>query len=127
MMMTPWLALAGRQTLSSTSLHASALANVDCIDKWHNPAAVLYGANDLRFEEFPMPDEVAPSDVQVQMKAVGICGTDVHFLKHVRKHPRPCLPTLGCNVELAFHARTVIRHYVYRVISALRTINEQPA
>ncbi len=42
---------------------------------------MLHGAGDLRFEDLPMADEVAPNHVRVQMRAV---GSDVHFLKNVR-------------------------------------------
>ncbi len=45
---------------------------------------MLHGAGDLRFEDLPMAGEVAPNHVRVQMRAVGICGSDVHFLKNVR-------------------------------------------
>ena len=45
---------------------------------------MLHGAGDLRFEDLPMADEVAPNHVRVQMRAVGICGSDVHFFKNVR-------------------------------------------
>ena len=45
---------------------------------------MLHGAGDLRFENLPMAVEVAPNHVRVQMRAVGICGSDVHFLKNVR-------------------------------------------
>ena len=48
-----------------------------------NPAAVLYGPNDLRFEEHDLAEEIAPGHVRVQMRAVGICGSDVHFYKKV--------------------------------------------
>ena len=44
---------------------------------------MLHGAGDLRFEDLPMADEVAPNHVRVQMRAVGICGSDVHFFKNV--------------------------------------------
>lgn len=39
-------------------------------------AAVLYGNNDIRYEEFPVP-EVAPGTVKVRVRAAGICGSDV--------------------------------------------------
>lgn len=52
--------------------------------RWHNPAAVLYGVDDLRFEDFPLPPEPPPGCVRVDMKAVGICGSDVHYLKKGR-------------------------------------------
>eukprot|EP00877_Chromochloris_zofingiensis_P014657 jgi/Chrzof1/9445/Cz04g03110.t1 len=46
-----------------------------------NDAAVLYGIDDLRFESFPLNNTVAPGHVRVAIKAVGICGSDVHYLK----------------------------------------------
>ncbi|XP_060523595.1 sorbitol dehydrogenase-like [Cylas formicarius] len=44
-----------------------------------NLTAVLYGINDIRLEQRPIPE---PSDTQVllQMESVGICGSDVHYL-----------------------------------------------
>ena len=41
-------------------------------------SAVFYGKHDLRVEEQPMP-EVGPKDVLIQVKACGVCGTDVHI------------------------------------------------
>jgi len=48
-----------------------------------NPAAVLYGAGDLRFEDRPEP-AVGPGDVVVAVEAVGVCGSDVHYFEHGR-------------------------------------------
>lgn len=48
-----------------------------------NPAAILYGPNDLRYEEHPLAESIAPGHVRVRMRAVGICGSDVHFYKKV--------------------------------------------
>ena len=48
---------------------------------WRNPAAVLHGVNDLRFEDVPMPDRLSDGYVRIEMKAVGICGSDVHYWK----------------------------------------------
>ncbi|KRT82776.1 hypothetical protein AMK59_4469, partial [Oryctes borbonicus] len=44
-----------------------------------NLTAILYGVNDLRLEQTPIP---VPNDDQVllRMEAVGICGSDVHYL-----------------------------------------------
>ena len=53
-------------------------------DSWRNPAAVLYGANDLRFQDHPLPDHIPDDFVRVRMRSVGICGSDVHFFKQVR-------------------------------------------
>lgn len=56
----------------------------DVIDTWRNPAAVLHGINDLRYENFPLPSQLQAGAVRVKMKSVGICGSDVAFLKKVR-------------------------------------------
>jgi 2-desacetyl-2-hydroxyethyl bacteriochlorophyllide A dehydrogenase len=40
--------------------------------------AVFYGRHDLRIEERPVP-EIEPLDVLLQVKACGVCGTDVHI------------------------------------------------
>lgn len=41
-------------------------------------SAVFYGKHDLRVEDSPMP-KVGPEDVLIQVKACGVCGTDVHI------------------------------------------------
>ncbi|MDO4156936.1 MAG: zinc-dependent alcohol dehydrogenase family protein [Oscillospiraceae bacterium] len=41
-------------------------------------SAVFYGKHDLRVEESAMP-KVGAEDVLIQVKACGICGTDVHI------------------------------------------------
>lgn len=41
-------------------------------------SAVFYGKHDLRVEDHPVPT-LGPEDVLVQVKACGICGTDVHI------------------------------------------------
>ena len=41
-------------------------------------SAVFYGKHDLRVENSPMP-KVDPEDILIQVKACGICGTDVHI------------------------------------------------
>ena len=48
-----------------------------------NQAAVLYAPHDIRLEERPMP-QVGPHDVLVEVKAVGVCGSDVHYYEHGR-------------------------------------------
>ncbi|DBA81685.1 TPA: hypothetical protein ACH3X1_007430 [Trebouxia sp. C0004] len=73
---SPLMALVGQRCLVSTA--------PDSLNSWHNPAAMLHGAGDLRFENLPTADVVAPNNVRVQMRAVGICGSDVHFLKNGR-------------------------------------------
>ena len=74
-------------TLTGTVLQRwfrSVPAVADTVDTWRNPAAVLHGINDLRVEDFPLPEQIASGSVRVQMRSVGICGSDVHFLKKVR-------------------------------------------
>ena len=41
-------------------------------------SAVFFGKHDLRVEEHEMP-KVGPKDVLIQVKACGVCGTDVHI------------------------------------------------
>jgi threonine dehydrogenase-like Zn-dependent dehydrogenase len=41
-------------------------------------AAALFAPYDLRIERFPMPSELEPGAVLVEMRASGICGTDKH-------------------------------------------------
>lgn len=41
-------------------------------------SAVFYGKHDLRVEEHEKP-QVGPKDVLIQVKACGVCGTDVHI------------------------------------------------
>ena len=47
-------------------------------------AAVLHGVDDMRVEEVPMPVLTDERDVLVRIRSVGICGSDVHFLKRGR-------------------------------------------
>ncbi|KAK9814629.1 hypothetical protein WJX72_009022 [[Myrmecia] bisecta] len=46
--------------------------------------AILYGVNDLRYEDFPMPEHISYGHVRVEVKAVGICGSDVKYWKKGR-------------------------------------------
>ena len=41
-------------------------------------SAVFYGKHDLRVEEASVP-QVGSQDVLIQVKACGVCGTDVHI------------------------------------------------
>uniref|UniRef100_A0A803R2S8 Enoyl reductase (ER) domain-containing protein n=1 Tax=Cannabis sativa TaxID=3483 RepID=A0A803R2S8_CANSA len=52
-------------------------------DGEENMAAWLLGVNNLKIQPFTLPP-LGPNDVRVRMKAVGICGSDVHFLKAMR-------------------------------------------
>jgi L-iditol 2-dehydrogenase len=48
-----------------------------------NLAAVLHGIGDLRVEDHPMPVP-GPNQVVVEIRSVGICGSDVHYYEHGR-------------------------------------------
>ncbi|KAJ7542812.1 hypothetical protein O6H91_09G013200 [Diphasiastrum complanatum] len=49
-----------------------------------NMAAWLTGINTLKIQPFKLPSVLGNHEVRVQMKAVGICGSDVHYLKTMR-------------------------------------------
>ena len=51
-----------------------------------NQASVLYAPHDIRTEERPMP-QPGPKEVLVEIKAVGVCGSDVHYYEHGRIGP----------------------------------------
>ncbi|CAL0328644.1 unnamed protein product [Lupinus luteus] len=48
-----------------------------------NMAAWLVAINTLKIQPFKLPS-IGPHDVRVRVKAVGICGSDVHYLKTMR-------------------------------------------
>lgn len=48
-----------------------------------NQAAVLYAPHDIRLEERAVPEPGA-GEVLVEVKAVGVCGSDVHYYEHGR-------------------------------------------
>jgi L-iditol 2-dehydrogenase len=48
-----------------------------------NRAAVLYAAGDLRIEDRAVPEPGA-REVLVEIAAVGVCGSDVHYYEHGR-------------------------------------------
>jgi L-iditol 2-dehydrogenase len=48
-----------------------------------NRAAVLHAAGDVRVEERPVP-EPGPREVLVEVTAVGVCGSDIHYYEHGR-------------------------------------------
>lgn len=52
-----------------------------------NLSAVLYGINDLRLEQTPLPGEPGHNEVILESHTVGICGSDVHFLTEGRIGP----------------------------------------
>ncbi|KAJ8771468.1 hypothetical protein K2173_026645 [Erythroxylum novogranatense] len=53
------------------------------VDEEENMAAWLVGVNTIKVQAFKLPP-LGPNDVRVRMKAVGICGSDVHFLKTLK-------------------------------------------
>jgi hypothetical protein len=48
-----------------------------------NQAAIMYGTHDVRLEERPLP-EPGPREVLVEIRAVGVCGSDVHYYEEGR-------------------------------------------
>ena len=46
-------------------------------------AAVLYKPRDMRIEEIEIP-QISSNEVLIEMKRVGICGSDIHFYLHGR-------------------------------------------
>jgi L-iditol 2-dehydrogenase len=48
-----------------------------------NLTATLHATGDLRIEEHPMP-QPGPHEVIVEVRSVGICGSDVHYYEHGR-------------------------------------------
>jgi L-iditol 2-dehydrogenase len=48
-----------------------------------NRAAVLYGVKDLRVREWPTPSP-RPGELLVEVRSVGVCGSDVHYYQHGR-------------------------------------------
>src|SRR5262245_65289195 len=48
-----------------------------------NHAAVLYAPLDLRVEQRPIPDP-GPHEVVVEIRSVGVCGSDVHWYEDGR-------------------------------------------
>jgi D-xylulose reductase len=45
-------------------------------------ALVLESVRTVRLREIELPREVGPHDVRIAIKAVGICGSDVHYYTH---------------------------------------------
>jgi L-iditol 2-dehydrogenase len=47
-------------------------------------AARLYGPTDMRIEEVPVPGPSAAGQALLRIKAVGVCGSDLHTYRHAR-------------------------------------------
>lgn len=49
-----------------------------------NRGAYVCGIDDLRLGAYKLPESLGPAQVRVRIKAVGICGSDVHYVKHMK-------------------------------------------
>lgn len=60
-------------------------------------AAVMYGVDDIRVEDIPMPSDMGDDDVLIRVMSVGVCGSDVHFYKEGKIGAMAVVPphTLG--------------------------------
>ena len=56
-------------------------------------SAVFYGKHDIRVEDRPVP-QLGPQDVLIQVKACGICGTDVHIYEGDKGAAQVTPPTI---------------------------------
>lgn len=54
-------------------------------------AWVLHGVNDIRFEDVDMP-RLSANEVLVQVKAAGICGSDIPRIYKTGAHTHPLIP-----------------------------------
>ncbi|XP_075584990.1 sorbitol dehydrogenase isoform X2 [Dermatophagoides farinae] len=76
-----------------------------------NLAVVLYGQNDIRLEQWPLPDKLE-NDVLLRSHSTGICGTDLHLWRQAQvadfrlqrpfclgHEPSAVVMKCGCNVH----------------------------
>ncbi|GDY59209.1 hypothetical protein SVIO_098320 [Streptomyces violaceusniger] len=54
-------------------------------------AAILHGPKDVRIERCPIPGP-APGEVLVEIGAVGLCGSDLHYYAHGENGPMCSAP-----------------------------------
>jgi len=47
-----------------------------------NPSLVLNKIDDISFESYDAPEITEPTDVLVEVKKTGICGSDIHYYAH---------------------------------------------
>ena len=59
-----------------------------------NMAITFHGAEQLAYEEIPMPRVEAPSDAVVRVKLTAICGSDLHPY-HEREKGLACGTAMG--------------------------------
>ena len=80
-----------------------------------NRAAVLHAPGDLRVEERAVP-EPGPREVLVEIAAVGVCGSDIHYYEHGRIGPHVVREPLVLGHEsagrVAALGRDVTRHAI---------------
>ncbi|KAL2431510.1 Sorbitol dehydrogenase [Exophiala dermatitidis] len=69
-------------------------------------ALVLHGAKDLRLETRPQPT-LRPGEVEVAIKATGLCGSDLHYYHH------------GRNGAFVIQAPLVLGHEASGVVTAV--------
>ncbi|KIX07409.1 uncharacterized protein Z518_02062 [Rhinocladiella mackenziei CBS 650.93] len=69
-------------------------------------ALVLHGAKDLRLETRPQPP-LRPGEVQIAVKATGLCGSDLHYYHH------------GRNGNFVIQAPLVLGHEASGIITAV--------
>ncbi|KAE8356859.1 chaperonin 10-like protein [Aspergillus coremiiformis] len=72
-----------------------------------NPSCLLYGPQDARFEDRPIPTLDHPDDVLVRIAYTGVCGSDVHFWLHggIRTYVSESRPlTMGHEASGTIHA-----------------------
>ena len=48
-----------------------------------NRAAIMYGTHDIRLEDVPVP-EPGSKEILVEIRAVGVCGSDIHYYEEGR-------------------------------------------
>jgi|GEM_PF-1763 len=63
-------------------------SDIDCQKEAKMKAAVLYGNENIRYDDYPAP-EVKPGTVKVKVKVTGICGSDVPRVLHNGAHFYP--------------------------------------
>ncbi len=71
-----------------------------------NPAAVLHGVRDLRLEQRPVP-RPGPREVLIEIRSVGVCGSDVHYYEH------------GCIGDFVVAAPMILGHESSGVVRAV--------
>ncbi|KAF2141193.1 uncharacterized protein K452DRAFT_326949 [Aplosporella prunicola CBS 121167] len=63
-------------------------------------ASVLHGAKDLRVENRALPAP-APHELQVAVRATGLCGSDLHYYNHYRNGDIQCREPMSLGHESA--------------------------